>query len=265
MQNPRPDSLPDLYVHDLSYDGEGLPQDLRTGRALPFFARDQGLRMSNISDLASVFRVIEPTWRNYIRYVGMEAREGNKDAVRYLAAWDKTAGEERMYHIPEKLCDLAGVRPGELAGWVMKHAFDEGLARKEALLKYASVTMIERNMKFAYDSPENYKHMELFFRAAGLVAPAPPVHHTIYNHPIASSNAVAGVRSESAPAGGSGLQDMDSAIVELSKIMQTEGAKSMRAQEPDEDGELEDGGELENGESGIGAEDDEDSDDEDGD
>jgi hypothetical protein len=188
--------------------------------------------------LSAAFRFVEPTWRNYIMYVDMEARTGNADAQRYLAIWQALSGGEKQSHFPEQLCELATVSPSDLIRWVAGQAWMEGSAKAAMCMTFMRDRVLEKTAEFAMQTPENYKHTELFMRASGLLPSgggrtAPAV--TIFNAPTASSGSVAvsGARSESA----AGLHSMDEEIVELSKVMQTEGLEDRIPNVPDDDEE----------------------------
>lgn len=172
--------------------------------------------------LSAAFRFIEPTWRNYIMYIDMESRTGNKEAKRYLEVWQSLPLRERSSHLPEQICDMASVAPSDVIRWVSGQVWIEGSAKSAMCMSFMKDKVLEQTAQYAMASPDNYKHAELFVKAAGMYpqtskGPAPV---SIFNMPVASSNAVAGVRSEVSPVHSSGLRSMDEDIVELSKIMQ---------------------------------------------
>src|SRR5580698_6969587 len=69
----------------------GPVQDLTdTSSPVPASAQVRGhgaTALFGLTPLASAFRYIEPTWRNYISYVDMEARAGNVDAQYFIRIW----------------------------------------------------------------------------------------------------------------------------------------------------------------------------------
>lgn len=189
------------------------------------------------SMLSAVFRFVEPTWRNYIKYVYAEAREGNADALRYLRYWESLTPAEHITHLPEQICEATFIPAWDLGGWVMRQSLKEGDGRFSMCSVFMRDRVLARSAEYAMDSPENYKHAELFLRASGALpqprsrGPGGPVQ--FFNMPVASSSSVAGVTSESAAAHPSGLRDMDAEIVDLAKIMQT--GEGPMAQYPDDD------------------------------
>jgi hypothetical protein len=205
------------------------------------------------TSITSALRYVEPTWRNYIQYVDMESRAGNPDAARYLSMWHSLPPIERVSHVPEQICELASVTPADLMSWVTRQIWNEGSAQTSMVLSFMRARVLRNTAEFAMASPDNYKHAELFMKSAGMLPTAAragsgsPV--TIFNAPVASSGSVAlaGSRSESTPVHASGLRDMDSEIVELSKIMQTGGtacaAEDEDREDDDEDDDDDDGDE----------------------
>lgn len=178
----------------------------------------------NLTPLAAAFRFIEPTWRNYIMYVDLEARTGNLDAERYLKCWQALSGRERQIHMPEQLCDLSSTPASDLIRWVSGQAWQESAAKSSMCMSFMRDKVLEKTGEYAMASPDNYRHADLFMRVSGVLPVSsgrggPAV--AIFNAPTASSGSVAGVVSESAPVDRSGLRDMDAEIVELSRVMQT--------------------------------------------
>ena len=145
---------------------------------------------------------------------------------------------ERNSHVPEQLCDLASVRPEDLISWVTRQAYIEGSSRSALALSFLKDQVIEKVAGFAMDSPDNYKHAELFMKTSGMLPTAgsgagsrsaaaiAPV--SIFNMPMATSssgsmahsNSTANSRSSSMSISPGGLPDMDTEIIELSKIIQ---------------------------------------------
>jgi hypothetical protein len=234
-----PAMLPAAPVQDLSV-AEGSTSAERAS------ARDQGHRpapLFGLTPLASAFRYIEPTWRNYISYVDMEARAGNVEAQYFIKIWQSLPYKERISHVPEQLCDLAKVPAADLVAWVTKQVWQENQAATSMVLSFNRARVLERTAEFAMADPDNGRHAELFLKAAALLPSgggrgATPI--SIYNMPVASSGSVAlagaGAKSDSSPVGASGLRSMDDDIVGLSHIMRDEGAPVIaRAEDIDDD------------------------------
>jgi len=217
-------SLPPMLAQDLTPAPELLFQDLRSSDSL-----SRSRVPGGATPMAVALRFVQPQWRNYIMYVDMESRAGNEDAKRYIAAWQALTPGERQRYYPEQLCQLACVQPYDLLSWVTRQAWIEGSSSAALCMSFMKDQVLEQTARFAMQSPENYKHTQMFLQASGLLPAANGGGRggagngmTILNMPVASSGSVAlaGSRSESSPVDASGLRSMDSEIVELSKIMQ---------------------------------------------
>ena len=202
-----------------------------------------------LTPLAAAFRFVEPTWRNYIVYVEAEAKTGNPDARRYVAAWQALSKSERLCHAPEQICDLVNVKQDELLRWVAGQSWLSCSARSGMCLSFMRDKVLEKTAQFAMESSENARHTEIFLRAAGALPSSGGsrgsggVNLSFLNMPVASSGSVAlaGSKSESAPVDRSGLKDMDSEIVDLAAIMQTESsATNCKATEIEDEEEEDD-------------------------
>ena len=223
-----PDALDAPLLEDRSGNGDGGAPPFLDPRRTP---------------LAAAFRFIQPTWRNYIMYVDMEARAGNEDARRYVEVHQALSPRERRQHWPEQLCDLAAIQAADLIAMVARQAYQEGAAKSAMCLSFMRDGVLEKTAQFAMDSPDNYKHAELFMKTAGMLPQQPggrsvgPVQ--FFNNPVASSGSVAlaGSKSDSSPVDRSGLRSMDAEIVELSQIMQTGGTTAAAEKVPDEPAE----------------------------
>jgi hypothetical protein len=200
--------------------------------------------------LAAAFRYVDPTWRNYIMYVDLEARTGNAEAKRYVEIWKSLPAKERLGHVPEQLCELANVPAADLIAWVTKQIWTENSAKTSVVMSFMKAPVIQKTAEFAMESADNYKHADLFMKAAGMLPTGgrgggSPV--TIYNSPVASSGSVAlaGSKSDSSPVGASGLRSMDEEIVEMSRVMQLGDAVPCAAELMPDEFEEEDEGQEE--------------------
>jgi hypothetical protein len=174
-------------------------------------------------------------------YVDAEARTGNPDARRYVEMWQSLPYHERIGHMPEQICELTTIPAADLVSWVGRQAWIEHAAGANMCLSFMKADVLEQTAAFALASPDNYKDRELFLKVAGMTPqPTRTGGPVFFNMPVASSNSVAGAKSDAAPATSSGLRSMDEDIVELAKIMQTDGSEvHARAQdipnEPDDE------------------------------
>jgi len=157
-------------------------------------------------------------------YVDLEARTGNKDAMRYLTVWKSLPPSERRSASPEQLCELSSVQPSDLISWVSRQVWQEGSAEASMVMSFQRHKVLAKTAQFATESPDNYKHAELFMKAAGMM-PQPgrggsPV--TIFNTPTANANATSVAKSDASVSSKTGLLDMDDEIVSMAKIMQAD-------------------------------------------
>lgn len=198
------------------------------------------------TQLISALRFVEPSWRNYIHYVQADAASGNLDAKRYLDTYLSLTADKQRRHVPEQLCYLTGTKPEDLIAWVNRQLYVESAGRTAMLTSNRRDKVLERVADFAMESPDNYKHAELFMKASGAIATGSgrgggsPV--TIFNAPIASTSSQSSATSASMSSSMSGaMKSMDEEIIELSKIMQTEDAPiSARAETSDEQNDPDD-------------------------
>jgi hypothetical protein len=198
--------------------------------------------------VAAAFRYIEPTWRNYIHYVDLQAREGDADAKRYVSVYQSLSSKERNAHFPEQICDLANVLHADLISWVSRQFWIEGSARSSMVLSHMRDQVLSRTAHFAMDSPDNVQHAKLFLTAAGALpqsgrSSSPPVN--IFNMPTSNAAALSVARSEESPTGV--LRDMDTDIITLDRIMQSgdDQTAAMRMKDTEEEEEEDDDDESE--------------------
>ena len=225
-QNRKP--LPPEPVQDLTV--EDPPVQDRSSASAPLHQVNASGNITRAlhTPLSAAFRFVEPTWRNYIVYVDLEARAGNADARRYLECWQALSPSERRLHWPEQLCELAIVHTADLVRWVAGQAWQEGATKAAMCMTFMRDRVLEKSAEFAMSAPENFKHAELFMKASGLLpASGPrgggPGAVNIFTAPMAANGSVvlSDGRTEMSPTHTSGLRSMDEDIVELSKIMQT--------------------------------------------
>jgi hypothetical protein len=197
--------------------------------------------------VAAAFRFVQPTWRNYIQYVDLEAREGNADAKRYITTYQSLSARERNNHFPEQVCDLSNVQHADLISWVSRQVWIEGSARSSMVLSHMRDQVLQSTANYAMDSPDNVQHAKLFLSAAGALPqktgrnPSPNVN--IFNAPTATAGSLVSVRrEESSP---DVLPDMDTQIITLDRIMQTDdepqtAAMKLRTKDDEEEEEEDD-------------------------
>lgn len=236
LQNPRPAELADVAVVESvqlpplpASDYSVLPlenppvSDPRAVVPAPVFGHTL---------LSAAFRYIKPTWRNYIQYVDMEARTGNESARRFVSVWRSLPVTEQRTHLPEQICELAGVSANNLVSWVSGQVWLEGSAQSAMVMAFRKSEVMEQTAAFALQSPDNYKHAELFLKASGALPQSarqgvsPAVN--IFNTPFAPTGAVSGTAAALTAAAVPAVTapslalDMDQEIINLAQVMQSE-------------------------------------------
>lgn len=131
-------------------------------------AKAPTIRRSNVtSPLALTFKDLEPNWRAYIAYVDYAANDGNEDMKRIIDSFKGLTKREKELVMPERLCDLAGVRPSELVAAVCGQvwAHQSGESAMAAAILHPKI--VRKTAKAAENIKWGGKDRELFFRISG--------------------------------------------------------------------------------------------------
>lgn len=134
------------------------------------------------SPMAVDFRHLKPTWRAYIDYVALAARDGDKDMGKYLASYAQLSPKEQAIHTPETLCDLSGVKPADLFGSVCGQVWASSQREASMLIAINHPRIIEKTAKFAL-SPKGVKDREMFHKGTGFLPTPKGAHISINNSP----------------------------------------------------------------------------------
>lgn len=130
--------------------------------------------------LTIAFKNIRPSWRNYIDYVDIAARNGDKDMDKVLKIYLALTPKDQRVHSPEQLCELAQIPPSDLVGAVCREIWSAKSAESALVSAIAHPQVMNRMAKLA-QKEENYRDRELFLRASGSLpdkkgaSVAPPV------------------------------------------------------------------------------------------
>lgn len=116
--------------------------------------------------LTIAFKNIRPSWRNYIDYVDIAARNGDKDMDKVLKIYLALTPKDQRVHSPEQLCELAQIPPGDLVGAVCREIWSAKSAESALVSAIAHPQVMNRMAKLA-QKEENYRDRELFLRASG--------------------------------------------------------------------------------------------------
>jgi hypothetical protein len=188
--------------------------------------------------LMIAFRHIRPVWRNYIEYVDLAARNGDKEMQRYVKIWEGITAKDRRVITPEQLCEMAQVKPAELVGAVCQAIWDAKSAEGSMVSAIAHPEVLKRTATSA-QKPANYKDRELFFRVTGSLPDKKGTSVIIQNNP---QSLTVGSGGGALPPGRSfsELLDMDEEVIEMGKQFAPAKFLTAPVQVIEEDEEMED-------------------------
>jgi hypothetical protein len=161
--------------------------------------------------LSIAFRNIKPNWRNYVFYADAAAKAGDENMVKFVAAYVALPPKEQKTIMPEKLCDLAGITPGDLIGAVAKEVWTQKQPESIISASMNHPLVVERTAQYAMEHADNYRDRELFLRITGTLPDKKGASIVINNSPQ-----TANINS---PAGANGYKSMDQRVLEMGKIL----------------------------------------------
>lgn len=159
---------------------------------------------------------MQPTWRHYIQYVDLAARNGDSEMAKVRDVYQALTPRDRREVWPEQLCDLAGVTPGDLIGAVCRGLWESKAAESSMVSAIAQPDLLERTVKLAYQE-ENYRDRELLFRAWGCLPDKKGASINIINSPTAQAGAVKLAGEDISGR----LKSMDEEVIEMSRQLET--------------------------------------------
>lgn len=183
------------------------------------------------SPLSASFRHIQPSWRSYIEYVDLAARNGDTTMQRYRDCYAALTPKDRMHAWPEQVCELADVTPGELIGAVCRALWESRSAESSMVSAIAHPEVLARTAKLAR-TKDNYRDRELFFRLTGSLPDKKGASINIINNPTAQAGTVKLVDGE---VSGNRLKSMDEEVIEMTRQLDTGPAFLERNVSPEGD------------------------------
>jgi hypothetical protein len=175
-------------------------------------------RIFDDTPLVIAFRHIKPSWRNYIEYVDLAARNGDKEMDRYVKVWSGLTARDRNAATPEQLCEMAQIKPGELVGAVCQAIWDAKSAEGSMVSAIAHPEVLRRTAQSA-SKPGGQRDRELFFRVTGSLPDKKGTSVIIQNNPqtLALNGGSAGGGRVALPPGRTlhELLDMDDEVIEM--------------------------------------------------
>lgn len=178
----------------------------------PLAVKTNGSALKSRSPLSVAFRHVQPSWRNYISYVDLAARNGDTEMERVRACYEALTPRDRREIWPEQLCHLAGVTPGELVGAVCRALWESKAAESSMVSAIAHPEVLVATAKLAKD-PDGYRDRELFFRLTGSLPDKKGASINIINNPTAQAGSVK-LMDE---ANGSRVRSMDEDVIEMTR------------------------------------------------
>lgn len=150
-------------------------------------AKKKSKKKSNLpklppSPMAVDFRHLKPTWRSYLDYVALAARDGDKDMAKYLVSYNQLSQREQLVHTPETLCDLSGVKPSDLFGSVCGQVWASSQREASMLIAINHPRIIEKTAKFAQQA-KGVKDREMFHKGTGFLPTPKGAQISINNSP----------------------------------------------------------------------------------
>ena len=174
-------------------------------------------RIFDDTPLVIAFRHIKPHWQNYIEYVDLAARNGDKDMEKYVKVWQGLTAKDRKAATPEQLCEMAQIKPGELVGAVCQAIWDAKSAEGSMVSAIAHPEVLKRTAASAQKAGGG-RDRELFFRVTGSLPDKKGTSVIIQNNPqtLALNGGSAG-GGRALPPGRSlhELLDMDDEVIEM--------------------------------------------------
>ena len=164
------------------------------------------------SPVANVFRDLKPNWRSYLNYVQQAANEGDDDMQRIIDSFQHLRIGERRLITPEKLCDLAGVRPSDVIGVVCAKIWAEKSGESAIVTALLHPEIIRKTAKAAANIKHGGRDRELFFRLSGSLPDRKGASVVINNNPQALSNV-------EAPRPGQ-LPSMEADVIEMDRLLE---------------------------------------------
>lgn len=124
------------------------------------------LALANRSPLSVQFRHLQPSWRAYIQWVDLAARNGDTAMQRVRDCYQALPAKEKLTVWPEQLAEMAGITPAELYGAVCRTTWEAKAAESSMISAIAHPEMLLKTIQFA-KKEENGLDRERYFRMTG--------------------------------------------------------------------------------------------------
>lgn len=147
--------------------------------------------------LASAFRHIAGGWRSYILYVEQAATNGDVKMGRVLSTWLNIPPDEQNTISPERLCDIAQVKPEDLFGSVCRELYAAS-ARESMMILGARQAEVVHMMADQATKVKGGKDRERFLRSTGVLPTPKPSAITVNAFAVTGQGAAAAATDKQA-------------------------------------------------------------------
>lgn len=132
-----------------------------------------------LTPLANLFRHIQPTWRDYIRFVKLAAQDGEEEMESILTHYNALTMREKRTITPEQLCELADVSTSVLVAQVVAKCYEMGRAETQLITASLMSKVVLRTATVAASKSKfASKEREMFLKGSGFL---PTPHGTSIN------------------------------------------------------------------------------------
>lgn len=170
------------------------------------------LALANRSPLSVQFRHLQPSWRAYIQWVDLAARNGDTAMARVRECYHALPDREKLTIWPEQLAELAGVTPGELYGAVCRVTWETKAAESSMISAINHPELLMQTIRLARKE-ENYRDRELYFRMSGSLPDRKGASINIFTQAVGQSAEV----SLPSVAGKAKLKGFDAEVIDMDR------------------------------------------------
>lgn len=165
--------------------------------------------------LALAFSSLQPSWRCYLEFVALAAKEGDKEMQKVMYALGELPSRKRDIIMPVELCDLAGIKPSDLIGAVCSQVWKVKGGTSTIISAVMEPEVITAIGRAALDLENGHQDRKLFVTMTGKMpdkkGTAMPAI-AIYNNPQAIAAAAGTVQPGILP-------DMHQDVIELDRLL----------------------------------------------
>lgn len=187
----------------------------RPVRHAPTRSRKLIAKLAQATPLSHAFRHIEPEWRRYTEYAERAARAGDEQMAKFVASYKALPKREQRAVMPESVCSLSGVEPGELISAVSRYYWEERQAESVITASANHPKMVQATAYWGQSLADCNRDRELFFRLTGGLPDKKGASIVIHNTNAPSANTL----NTHSLAGANGFRTMDQRILDMGKML----------------------------------------------